>query len=143
MAPASQKLTFRQKRTEEKMNGRSATNFEAEDSSVEEIASESSEEEEDSSSDEFSDCKGNKERTTEKESTQVSNSSRKASLSEDKENNHEQLLEKAKQEKISVKERTKTFNRMASEVEVTNLLKVANNVSNNHISSSSIRYDFT
>ena len=71
------------------------------------------------------------------------NSSRKASLSEDKENNHEQLLEKAKQEKISVKERTKTFNRMASEVEVTNLLKVANNVSNNHISSSSIRYDFT
>lgn len=65
------------------------------------------------------------------------NSSRKASLSEDKEN-QEQLLEKAKQEKISVKERTKTFNRMASEVEVTNLLKVANNVSNNHISSSSI-----
>lgn len=53
------------------------------------------------------------------------NSSRKASISEDKENNDMGLLsvEKAKQEKISVKERTKTFNRMASEVEVTNLLK--------------------
>ena len=44
-----------------------------------------------------------------------STSSRKASLSEDKEN--QEILEaKAKQEKISVKERTKTFNRMASEV---------------------------
>ena len=92
MAPASQKLTFRQKRTEEKMNGRSAANFEAEDSSVEEIASESSEEEEDSSSDEFSDCKGNKERTTEKESTQeVSNSSRKASFSKNKPKPHRNI----------------------------------------------------
>merc|ERR1712038_1033638 len=54
-------------------------------------------------------------------------SSRKASISEDKENTEVSLaainFEKAKQEKISVKERTKTFNRMASEVEVTNLLK--------------------
>jgi len=64
-----------------------------------------------------------------------STSSRKASLSEDKENQQEILEAKAKQEKISVKERTKTFNRMASEVDVTNLLKVANNVSstNNNI----------
>ena len=61
-------------------------------------------------------------------------SSRKASTSEDKENfstlsdstasvaSSAALLllqaEKAKQEKISVKERTKTFNRMASQVEV-------------------------
>jgi len=45
------------------------------------------------------------------------NSSRKASMSEDKENE----LEK---EKISVKERTKTFNRMASEVEVTKVKEV-------------------
>ena len=58
-------------------------------------------------------------------------SSRKASLSEDKENLQD-MAEKAKQEKISVKERTKTFNRMASEVEVTNLHKVANNLTNNN-----------
>ena len=45
-----------------------------------------------------------------------STSSRKASLSEDKENQQEILEAKAKQVKISVKERTKTFNRMASEV---------------------------
>jgi len=52
------------------------------------------------------------------------NSSRKASISEDKENASDLgsnlALEK---EKISVKERTKTFNRMASEVEVTKLIK--------------------
>ena len=60
------------------------------------------------------------------------NSSRKASISEDKENNGDLetasstsslLAEKAKQEKISVKERTKTFNRMASEVSIGNMLK--------------------
>merc|ERR1712018_614175 len=45
------------------------------------------------------------------------NSSRKASISEDKENEIEK-------EKISVKERTKTFNRMASEVEVTKVKEV-------------------
>merc|ERR1712156_650478 len=65
-------------------------------------------------------------------------SSRKASVSEDKENyttadsassaalSGAALLlqaEKAKQEKISVKERTKTFNRMASEGDVTGLVK--------------------
>jgi len=60
-------------------------------------------------------------------------SSRKASTSEDKEN-FDQIValsgaalllqvEKAKQEKISVKERTKTFNRMASEGDVTGLVK--------------------
>jgi len=55
------------------------------------------------------------------------NSSRKASICEDKENNGDLeastmalQAEKAKQEKISVKERTKTFNRMASEVSITN-----------------------
>ena len=73
------------------MNVRSATNFEAEDSSVEEIASESSEEEEDSSSDEFSDCKGNKERTTEKESTQVSNTTSKPSFSKNKSKTHRNI----------------------------------------------------
>ena len=47
------------------------------------------------------------------------NSSRKASISEDKENEIEK-------EKISVKERTKTFNRMASEVEVTKVKEINN-----------------
>ena len=66
-------------------------------------------------------------------------SSRKASTSEDKENitasvsdaslaasSAAALLlqaEKAEKEKISVKERTKPFNRMASETEVTSLVK--------------------
>ena len=75
------------------MNVRSATNFEAEDSSVEEIASESSEEEEeeDSSNDEFSDRKSNKERTTEKESTQVSNTTSKLSFSKNKSKTHRNI----------------------------------------------------
>lgn len=60
------------------------------------------------------------------------NSSRKTSISEDKENAEFLMAEKAKQEKISVKERTKTFNRMASEVEVTNLLKQSTGKKHTH-----------
>ena len=50
--------------------------------------------------------------------TSLTSNSRKPSISEDKENQlMEQLLAK-QNEKISVKERTKTFNKMASEVDL-------------------------
>jgi hypothetical protein len=78
--------------------------------------------------------------------TSTNSSSRKASVSEDKENSLSSaeasssaylMAEKARQEKISVKERTKTFNRMVSEVELANNVLKTTAASNNNMMTTS------